>query len=175
MKERVRSTRSGLFTIELLIDIGVFSLCAAVCVGLFVSSELISQESTDLTRAVRLAQSAAECYKASAGDLTRTQTLIGGVWSEEESQLRVWYDEDWNPMPMDAAVSWAEAEAYGGTAEALPSYTLRLEPLADENGYAEAYLSVNSGYRELVHWRIAALNGGASVAGGPDTGGGGAA
>ena len=38
MRERIKPTRSGLFAIELLISIGVFSLCAAICVGLFVRS-----------------------------------------------------------------------------------------------------------------------------------------
>ena len=35
--ERIKPTRSGLFAIELLIAVGVFSLCAAICVGLFLS------------------------------------------------------------------------------------------------------------------------------------------
>ena len=51
MEERIRPTKSGLFAIELLIAVGVFSLCAAICVGLFVRSEVMSQESADLTRA----------------------------------------------------------------------------------------------------------------------------
>ena len=49
-EERIRPTRSGLFMIELLIAVGVFTLCAAVCVGLFVRSEVMSRESADLTR-----------------------------------------------------------------------------------------------------------------------------
>ena len=40
-EERIRPTRSGLFMIELLIAVGVFTLCAAVCVGLFVRSEVM--------------------------------------------------------------------------------------------------------------------------------------
>ena len=47
MAERIKPTRSGLFAIELLIAVGVFSLCAAICVGLFVRSEVMSQESAD--------------------------------------------------------------------------------------------------------------------------------
>ena len=60
MDERVRPTRSGLFTIELLVAVGVFTLCAAICVGLFVRSEVISRDSADLNRAVTEAQRVAE-------------------------------------------------------------------------------------------------------------------
>lgn len=76
--ERIKPTRSGLFAIELLIAVGVFSLCAAICVGLFVRSEVMSQDSADLNRAVAEARSAAECFKAVGGDLEKTAELTGG-------------------------------------------------------------------------------------------------
>ena len=93
MRERIKPTRSGLFAIELLISIGVFSLCAAICVGLFVRSEVISQTSADLSRAVSEARSAAECYKAAGGNLEKTADLIGGTL--ENGTLRLYYDQDW--------------------------------------------------------------------------------
>ena len=76
--ERIKPTRSGLFAIELLIAVGVFSLCAAICVGQFVRSEVMSQDSADLNRAVAEARSAAECFKAVGGDLEKTAELTGG-------------------------------------------------------------------------------------------------
>ena len=76
--ERIKPTRSGLFAIELLIAVGVFSLCAAICVDLFVRSEVMSQDSADLNRAVTEARSAAECFKAVGGDLEKTAELTGG-------------------------------------------------------------------------------------------------
>ena len=78
MDERIKPTKSGLFAIELLIAVGVFSLCAAICVGLFVRSEIISQDSADLNQAVTAARSASECFKAAGGDLERTAELTGG-------------------------------------------------------------------------------------------------
>ncbi len=93
MRERIKPTRSGLFAIELLIAVGVFSLCAAICVGLFVRSEVISQESDDLNRAVNAARSAAECFKAAGGDLDRTAELTGGV--VKDGKLQVVYDGRW--------------------------------------------------------------------------------
>ena len=94
--ERIKPTRSGLFAIELLIAVGVFSLCAAICVGLFVRSEVMSQDSADLNRAVTEARSAAECFKAVGGDLEKTAELTGG--SLEDGKLRLYYDQDWQKV-----------------------------------------------------------------------------
>ena len=52
MDERIRPTRSGLFSIELMIAVGVFVFCSAICIGLFVRSEHISRDSADLVQAV---------------------------------------------------------------------------------------------------------------------------
>ena len=97
MKERIRPTRSGLFAIELLIAVGVFALCAAICVGLFVRAEVISQESEETTRMIAEARSVVECWKAAGGDFARTAQLCGGIGGE--SAVTVLYDADWNPLP----------------------------------------------------------------------------
>ena len=89
MRERIKPTRSGLFAIELLIAVGIFTLCAAICVGLFVRAEVISQDSADLDRAVREARSAAECFKAAGGDMEETARLTGGALAGEELLLRL--------------------------------------------------------------------------------------
>ena len=44
----VRSSRSGLLVIELVIAVGVFALCAAICVGLFVQADRVSRDSAAL-------------------------------------------------------------------------------------------------------------------------------
>ena len=97
MNERVRPTKTGLFMTELLICVGVFSLCAAVCVGLFVKSEVISQDSADLTRAVAEARNAAECFKAAGGDLERTAALAGGEAAAEDA-LFLEFDKSWEKL-----------------------------------------------------------------------------
>lgn len=56
--------RSSLFLVELVIDLLLFALCAAVCVGLLVHARGMSRESTRLTSAVYIAQSIAEDWKA---------------------------------------------------------------------------------------------------------------
>ena len=129
MQERIKPTRSGLFAIELLISVGIFTLCAAICVGLFVRSELMSQDSANLNRAVTEARSAAECFKAAGGDLEETARLTGGEFSGNTLLLR-----------------------YDGNFE----LTLQAAP---ENGYTSAVLSVKRSDtgEELLMWDIAAL------------------
>lgn len=145
--ERIKPTRSGLFAIELLIAVGVFSLCAAICVGLFVRSEVMSQDSADLNRAVTEARSAAECFKAVGGDLEKTAELTGGQISGDTT-LFISYDQSWHKL--DAG------------AEGAFDITLTLRP---EDGYTGASLSVQRYDRTekettgttILFWNIAAL------------------
>lgn len=145
--ERIKPTRSGLFAIELLIAVGVFSLCAAICVGLFVRSEVMSQDSADLNRAVAEARNAAECFKAVGGDLEKTAELTGGQISGDTT-LFISYDQSWHKL--DAG------------AESAFDITLTLRP---EDGYTGASLSVQRYDRTekettgttILFWEIAAL------------------
>ncbi len=143
MEERVRPSRSGLIAIELVIAVGVFALCAAVSMGLFVRSELMSRESAELTRAVSEARSAAECYKAAGGDLERTGALLGTALAEPEG-LTVAYDKDWTR-----------------TEGTDPAFTLFMHPAAEEDpGVLTAELRVvNGDGDELVSWTVAAMEG----------------
>ena len=127
MRERIQPTRSGLFAIELLICVGIFSLCAAICVGLFVRSEIMSQDSADLSRAVNEARSAAECFKAAGGDILETARLTGGELAE--GILLLHCDE---------------------------SLVLKLTPI-QENGYIRAIVAVERGGENILEWNIAAL------------------
>ena len=56
--------RSSLFLLELIIDLFLFVVCAAVCVGVLLHARGVSMESTDLTEAVSQAQTIAEEWRA---------------------------------------------------------------------------------------------------------------
>ncbi len=56
-------SKSGLFLIELIISILFFSLCAVVCVNLFLNSHNIAKESEKRSGAVAAAQTAMEIYR----------------------------------------------------------------------------------------------------------------
>ena len=86
-------SKSGLFLIELIIVITVFSISAAVCLRLFFQSRVIANESYNLSRASLEVQSAADCYKSSGGDLAETADRLGG--SLLDGKLMIYYDEKW--------------------------------------------------------------------------------
>ena len=56
--------KSRLLLLELVADLFIFALCAAVCAALLVSAKSMSAESTRLTQAVYIAQDAAERLRA---------------------------------------------------------------------------------------------------------------
>jgi hypothetical protein len=146
MRERIKPTRSGLFAIELLIAVGVFSLCAAICVGLFVRSEVMSQDSADLNRAVSEARSAAECFKAAGGDLERTAQLTGGQMMGDT--VCISYDEGWEKLDgggesaFDVVLSLRSEDGYTGASLSVQRY--------DRNGKEAVGTTI-------LIWDIAAL------------------
>lgn len=161
MQERIKPTRSGLFTIELLIAVGIFSLCAAICVGLFVRSEVMSQDSANLNRAVSEARSVAECFKAAGGDLEKTAALTGGQIEEDYEfyhQIYLYFDKNWNRV---SSIS----EITGGTGE-TGGYVLLLDQIQAYPSYTHAVVKVlrvearenyNYALEDILSWEIAAL------------------
>ena len=123
---------------------------AAICVGLFVRSEVISQTSADLSRAVSEARSAAECYKAAGGNLEKMADLTGGTL--ENGTLRLYYDQDWQKVG-----------DCGTGVELL--FLLELIPeLPAETGLAAARLEISGPAaaedllaEPILSWEIAAL------------------
>jgi len=135
-KERIRPTATGLFMIELLLAVGIFALCAAVCLGLFAKAETVSQDCADQDRAVEAAKSAAAVFRL-WGWQEELAEASGG--SEEDGVVTICYNGDWQP---------AEGEA---------AYTLTLTPVP-EKPCPEAELRVTRrDGTELLCWRVAAL------------------
>ena len=56
--------KSRLLLLELVADLFIFALCAAVCAALLVRARSMSDESTKLTQSVYIAQDAAERLRA---------------------------------------------------------------------------------------------------------------
>ena len=80
MRSRTMSG-SGLFLIELMLAILIFALASAICLQVFVTASQLSDESVAINRAVISAQSGAECFKATGGDLNETAALLSEVYS----------------------------------------------------------------------------------------------
>ena len=115
-------SKTTLFLIELIVAVGVFSLCAAVCLSLFASAKRMTAESTALNGAALSAQSAAECFKAESGDLARCAAVLGAEMDENGAALRIYYDEQWR-------ITGAAEAAYVLTLSARPSSDLTMDSL----------------------------------------------
>ena len=171
MRERIRPTRSGLFAIELVAAVGVFILCAAVCVGIIVQAEVMSRDSEDLVQAVNEARNAAECFKAANGDLERTAELFGGEFQPDGTMMSVvqTYDGNWNRLSGPEADQIPPA---GTTADSI-FYRLCLtsgvrRPVSEESGEFDAPRDnvpgcvyawlrvVRSDGQSLLDWEVAA-------------------
>ena len=88
--------KSRLLLLELVIDFIIFALCAAVCVALLVRARSMSRESTELTQAVYLAQTAAETWRSHGDGADRTvdgyqvrHTRTGGGTSVQTGRVRI--------------------------------------------------------------------------------------
>lgn len=144
MRNRVRPTRAGLFFIELMIAVGVFAFCAAICIGLFTSAEKTSRSDMDLVQAMNVARDAGEYFKAAHGDLRETAGMTQGY--VEDGELTLLYDEDWqqvSPIQGDGAV-----------------FRLSLCPDREGEGYLVASIQVFVQGEEdapMLSWEVAAL------------------
>ena len=87
--------KTGLFLIELIIALLLFAFCAAICMQVFASARQKAQDSEALSHSVFLATSAAECYKATNGDMKKVAGLLG-VNSDGSDVLAIRYSEDWD-------------------------------------------------------------------------------
>ncbi len=89
--------RSGLplLLTELTVMLLVFALCAAVCLSLFASARETSQTSGELGAAALWAQSAAEVWSASGGDVTAAAAALGA--DENGSGFTLALSRDWQP------------------------------------------------------------------------------
>lgn len=109
--KRQSTSRSSLFLMEMIVVILFFSLCAAICVHVFVNARETSQASYNLSCAVLAAQNVAECYKATGGDGERLVALLDALPvltskqdTVESYGIQVTYDRHWQRCGYEEAV-----------------------------------------------------------------------
>ena len=83
------SSKSGLFLMELILSILFFSIAAAVCVKLFVTSHQLSDQSVSLNHAVAMAESIAEAFYGCNGNAGELETLFpeAGIDQNDEQTI----------------------------------------------------------------------------------------
>ena len=123
----MKSSKSSLFLMELIIAILFFSLASAVCIQLFVKSHLLGRTTTEENSALLMCQNFNEIYlgsltfeNASSPELLKEQILaltaeddsFTGICElsateskvslpEGEFSLAIYYDGDWKPCKPD--------------------------------------------------------------------------
>lgn len=103
MINRIRSSRSGLFLIELIIVILFFALGSAICIQVFARAHLTNQAARDLTFASEQAASAASLLKGTDGSLEAIQEYYPLAEASGED-LFLYYDGNRQPCSrQDAA------------------------------------------------------------------------
>lgn len=88
-----RSSRSGLFLIELIIAILFFSLGSAVCVQAFVKAHKTGEEAKNLSFASAQASSAASVLKYTDGSFSSFRRFFPDA-EKQENEFLVYYSAD---------------------------------------------------------------------------------
>jgi len=87
-------SKTSLFLMELIITILFFSVCAAVCMQLFVQTHLLGQKTRELNHAVATAQGCAEVMRGTDGSIDEILKFYPSAVSDNETFLEVYYDSD---------------------------------------------------------------------------------
>lgn len=145
-----RHSRSTLFLMEQLVVILIFAICAAACVKIFVESYLMERRALDVSNALLSAQSAAECFKASAGDAEKAAALLGGNSARDakNNAVSVFYDGAWD------VENWSQSKL-----PLEPAFILRIIPKDGGHpslAYADVTVSTYADDEELVTLTVAA-------------------
>ena len=135
-------SKSGLFLMELIIAIAFFAISSAICVQLFSMAYTLSTRSVGIQMAVMNAQSAAESFKVSGGDIDTMLSLLHAY--SDQGRVISGFDENWNVSDQHARfVMVVEMDTLSVPASAIITVTDRVR---DEELYSltvKRYLGVN--------------------------------
>jgi len=91
-------SRSTLFLIEQLIVIAVFAICAVACISILTAAFSYAGDTKATAHALIAAESGAEVFKATGGDINAVADIMGGVTGAGGSgtaAIVVFYDSSW--------------------------------------------------------------------------------
>ena len=91
-----RLSRTRLFLLEMMVNLLIFCVCAAICLMTFSHAYSLSAESRAAEQAQRLTENAAAAFRASGGDLTALPGLLSGRC--EGDSFTAWYSQDGQPV-----------------------------------------------------------------------------
>lgn len=97
-------SKSSLFLMELVIAIMFFSVCAALCMQLFVKAHTLGIKTKELNHAVAISQGFAEVMRGTDGSLEAMLEYYPTAVSDNDTFFEVYYDKDFSPCEYTDAV-----------------------------------------------------------------------
>lgn len=107
----MKSSKSGLFLMELIISILFFSLASAACIQLFVKAHLLDIRTKEQNQAVIWSQNLASLWLAADGDLYPVYEQLHADYDSESrgyvyfsnfnTSISLYFDKDWRPATED--------------------------------------------------------------------------
>lgn len=91
-----RLSRTRLFLLEMMVNLLVFCVGAAICLMAFARAYALSAESRVLTQAQRTAENAAMALRSLDGDLSALPYILDGQM--QDGKFTAWYSQDWQPV-----------------------------------------------------------------------------
>lgn len=92
-----KSSKSGLFLMELIMSILFFSLAATVCVQMFVKGHSLSEESVRLNHCVICCQGLADSFYGCDGNIHDiNRSVVNSIITNGGNGIAVFFDENFN-------------------------------------------------------------------------------
>lgn len=102
----MKSSRSSLFLMELIISILFFSLASAACIQLFVKAHLLNIKTREQNQTIVWTQNLAELWQAHDGDILEVYNQLHADYDSQNKgyvclannaeSLRLYFDSKWN-------------------------------------------------------------------------------
>ena len=101
-----RSSKSGLFLMELIIAILVFSIASALCIQIFAKSHILSQTTQELNHAVSMSESAAEIFYGTDGTLEEVSKILDSAHMsiQNGNTITLFYDSSFQICMQEEAI-----------------------------------------------------------------------
>ena len=96
-------SKTSLFLMELIITILLFAACGAVCVRLFVTSYVMTQDTVELNESASIAQGFAEVMRGTDGDIDSVLEHYPTAVRGGEGFFEVFYDDDFEACSYEEA------------------------------------------------------------------------
>jgi len=101
MKNRT-SSRTGLFLMELILAVLLFSLSSVLCIQMFMKSHTLSKSSVELNHSILWAQNISETFYGCNGNASAMSELLENcnyeMHPDQKECLTMYFDENYTPV-----------------------------------------------------------------------------